>query len=155
MPCPLNSLCAIYHVPLQVIAPGKKLEITLSNQLGPNEGEAEEASATPPLNGFHSPNTTNLHLHGLHVSPAAPADDVETPLEPGNQRAFSYQLPDEHPSGTYWYPLLNPHFRSFPLFSSPGPFFLFLSCSTAASQWLGTRPHPGTIPTATAPVRCR
>ena len=119
MPCPLNSLCAIYHVPLQVIAPGKKLEITLSNQLGPNEGEAEEASATPPLNGFHSPNTTNLHLHGLHVSPAAPADDVETPLEPGNQRAFSYQLPDEHPSGTYWYPLLNPHFRSFPLFSSP------------------------------------
>ena len=46
---------------------------------------------------------TNLHTHGLHVSPQAPADDVLLSIEPGTTYAYSYPLPDDHPAGTFWY----------------------------------------------------
>jgi FtsP/CotA-like multicopper oxidase with cupredoxin domain/peroxiredoxin len=50
--------------------------------------------------------TTNLHTHGLHVSPADPADNVYRCIEPGESHTFVYTLPANHPSGSYWY---HPH----------------------------------------------
>jgi FtsP/CotA-like multicopper oxidase with cupredoxin domain/peroxiredoxin len=49
---------------------------------------------------------TNLHTHGLHVSPNDPADNIFREIEPGEEQTFEYRLPKDHPSGTFWY---HPH----------------------------------------------
>lgn len=49
---------------------------------------------------------TNLHVHGLHVSPQGNSDNVFITVEPGESFDYDYQLPDDHPPGVYWY---HPH----------------------------------------------
>jgi len=49
---------------------------------------------------------TNLHPHGLHVSPNDPADNIFRHIGPGEEQTFEYGLPKDHPSGTFWY---HPH----------------------------------------------
>lgn len=56
------------------------------------------------LNSLAEP--TNLHLHGLHVSPQANGDNVFVTVNPGESFDFEYQLPADHPPGVYWY---HPH----------------------------------------------
>lgn len=46
---------------------------------------------------------TNLHTHGLHVSPRQPADDVLLDIEPGGAFQYRYAIAADHPGGTYWY----------------------------------------------------
>lgn len=49
---------------------------------------------------------TNLHLHGLHVSPSGNGDNVFLTVRPGESFDYDHQLPEDHPPGTYWY---HPH----------------------------------------------
>ena len=49
---------------------------------------------------------TNLHVHGLHVSPQGNGDNVFVTIQPGESFDYDYQLPDDHPPGVYWY---HPH----------------------------------------------
>ncbi|WP_087872567.1 multicopper oxidase family protein [Arthrobacter globiformis] len=49
---------------------------------------------------------TNLHVHGLHVSPAGNGDNVFLSVEPGSSFDYEYRLPRDHPPGVYWY---HPH----------------------------------------------
>ena len=49
---------------------------------------------------------TNLHLHGLHVSPEGRGDNVFVGVQPGATLRYEYVLPDDHPPGVYWY---HPH----------------------------------------------
>ncbi|HSO15256.1 MAG TPA: multicopper oxidase family protein [Arthrobacter sp.] len=49
---------------------------------------------------------TNLHVHGLHVSPQANGDNVFVAVGPGEGFDYSYRLPPDHPPGVYWY---HPH----------------------------------------------
>jgi FtsP/CotA-like multicopper oxidase with cupredoxin domain len=49
---------------------------------------------------------TNLHVHGLHVSPAGNGDNSFVSVEPGGSFDYEYDLPANHPSGTFWY---HPH----------------------------------------------
>ncbi|MDF3313342.1 multicopper oxidase family protein [Rhodococcus sp. T2V] len=67
------------------IRPGDRLRVRLRNRL------------TEP---------TNLHLHGLHVSPAGNGDNPFLRIEPGQDFDYEYQLPDTHLPGVYWY---HPH----------------------------------------------
>lgn len=67
------------------LRPGDRLAIRLRNRL-------EEA--------------TNLHVHGLHVSPEGNGDNPFVTIEPGEHFDYSYQLPPDHPAGSYWY---HPH----------------------------------------------
>lgn len=48
-------------------------------------------------------NVTNMHVHGLHVSPNAPSDDIFLMLRSGEKFNYVYQIPDDHPPGTYFY----------------------------------------------------
>ncbi len=51
--------------------------------------------------------TTNLHTHGLHVSPANNADNIlDVTILPNDQFNFEYTIGADHPSGTFWY---HPH----------------------------------------------
>ena len=49
---------------------------------------------------------TNLHVHGLHVSPEGNGDNIFLAVEPGQTQRYEYRLPDDHPPGVYWY---HPH----------------------------------------------
>ena len=46
---------------------------------------------------------TNIHYHGLHVSPLDLSDNVFRVFEPGQTYESVVVLPPLHPSGTYWY----------------------------------------------------
>jgi FtsP/CotA-like multicopper oxidase with cupredoxin domain len=49
---------------------------------------------------------TNLHVHGLHVSPERNGDNPFVTVEPGATFNYDYQLTPDHPSGMFWY---HPH----------------------------------------------
>lgn len=49
---------------------------------------------------------TNLHVHGLHVSPAGNGDNPFVRIESGADFDYEYRLPGDHPPGVYWY---HPH----------------------------------------------
>lgn len=49
---------------------------------------------------------TNLHTHGLHVSPNRGADDVFITINPGESHTYTYEIPTDHRSSMCWY---HPH----------------------------------------------
>jgi len=51
---------------------------------------------------------TNLHVHGLHVSPLTPGDNVLLEIPAGERFVYEYTIPANHPAGTYFY---HPHFH--------------------------------------------
>ncbi|MEQ9668302.1 multicopper oxidase family protein [Coleofasciculus sp. G2-EDA-02] len=52
------------------------------------------------------PEATNLHYHGLHVSPTGNADNVFLEIPSGEQLTYEFTIPQNHPAGTFWY---HPH----------------------------------------------
>src|SRR5713101_4707759 len=76
--------------------PGDILKIDYVNDL---PRIATEPCAIEPCR-----NMTNLHFHGLEVSPHAPQDDVlEMMAMPGETLRYAVQIPADHPPGLYWY----------------------------------------------------
>ena len=53
---------------------------------------------------------TNLHVHGMHVSPSGNSDNVLLDIKPGATQQYEYKIPLDHPPGTYWY---HPHRHGF------------------------------------------
>ncbi|MEO1209763.1 MAG: multicopper oxidase family protein [Cyanobacteria bacterium J06638_20] len=49
---------------------------------------------------------TNLHYHGLHISPQI--DDVFREVAPGESYTYEFQIPQNHPAITGWY---HPHYH--------------------------------------------
>ncbi len=49
---------------------------------------------------------TNIHYHGLHIPITGNADNVFLKIEPGEKLSYEFQIPANHPSGTFWY---HPH----------------------------------------------
>lgn len=92
-----------FVAPLIEIAPGETVRIPLHNKL---PAEPDCAKGVPNINVPHCFNSTNLHSHGLWVSPAGNSDNVLIALLPGVQFEYEYNIPPDHPSGTFWY---HPH----------------------------------------------
>ncbi|XP_078495917.1 uncharacterized protein LOC144751887 [Ciona intestinalis] len=88
--------------PTWVVNPGDTVHLRVSNLLGPNS-----ANQTGH-NTMHKPNTTNIHVHGLHISPKGISDNVFIEIEPGQTQEYLFNIHSEHPAGTYWY---HPHFH--------------------------------------------
>jgi FtsP/CotA-like multicopper oxidase with cupredoxin domain len=53
---------------------------------------------------------TNLHYHGLHVTPTGNADNPFLEISPGESLTYKFTIPKNHRSGTYWY---HPHHHGF------------------------------------------
>lgn len=49
---------------------------------------------------------TNLHVHGLSVSPAGNSDNPFLSIAPGDSLDYEIRLPANHPTGLFWY---HPH----------------------------------------------
>ncbi|MBN9151148.1 MAG: multicopper oxidase family protein [Cryobacterium sp.] len=71
--------------PTWKVQPGDTVKVSVENQLS---------------------EPTNLHVHGLHVSPSGNSDNVLVSIDPGSSFDYEYQLPEDHPPGVYWY---HPH----------------------------------------------
>jgi FtsP/CotA-like multicopper oxidase with cupredoxin domain len=54
----------------------------------------------------HQFNTTNLHSHGLHVSPSGISDNVMRMMEPVKSYDIEIAIPSDQIPGTNWY---HPH----------------------------------------------
>ena len=84
--------------------PGESIKVTYKNSMPAGGGKC----ATGPCM-----NMTNLHFHGLHVSPNAPQDDVLTMMAmPGESLEYTVDVPRNQPPGLYWYHT-HPHGESF------------------------------------------
>jgi FtsP/CotA-like multicopper oxidase with cupredoxin domain len=79
-------------LPTLRLLPGDILSVTLTNNL----------PAMPAGSAYL--NDTNLHFHGLHVSPNAPGDDsIDMLAMPGQTLNYQFAIPYNHPTGLYWY----------------------------------------------------
>ena len=105
----LRNMYGSIPAPTLRVNVGDKLRIQVINQLPPNPPSSE------PTKHLRYPNSTNLHLHGLHVSPGLVSagvygdyvvDDPQLGVQPGSTRQHEYQIGLDHPPGAYWY---HPH----------------------------------------------
>ncbi|MDH3974207.1 MAG: multicopper oxidase domain-containing protein [Deltaproteobacteria bacterium] len=79
--------------------PGETYVLTFKNLL-------PYAEPSPEHNNLKDPNISNIHTHGLHVSPETPADDVTRLINGGFCGDYVYEVPANHMGGTLWY---HPH----------------------------------------------
>ncbi|MGW5362907.1 multicopper oxidase family protein [Actinopolymorpha pittospori] len=71
-----------YMPPTLRLRPGDRMELAMVNKVRPY---------------------TNLHVHGLHVSPVGHSDNVFVHIHPGQTFHYRYQFPRDLAPGTYWY----------------------------------------------------
>ena len=91
--------------PVLRASPGDQLKITYVNDLPP---KPRKSCVIPPCMDM-----TNLHFHGLEVSPNAPQDDVLDMIAmPGQTLNYRVDIPKDHPPGLYWYHT-HPHGESY------------------------------------------
>src|SRR3984893_138422 len=77
-------------------SPGDVLRITYINDLPAKSPETCAVNSCMDM--------TNLHFHGLAVSPNAPQDDVLGMLAmPGQVLHYLVKIPRDHPPGLFWY----------------------------------------------------
>jgi len=82
--------------PVIRVEPGSVLNVEYKNELAVQS--REDCLGHPCMQ------MTNLHFHGLHVSPNAPQDDVlDMMASPGETLHYSVQVPLQQPPGLYWY----------------------------------------------------
>lgn len=91
---------------------GDELKIRMKNDL---PEESDPSCRENPHRHGNTPacfNLTNLHTHGLHVSPRAPADDVSLIIQPKGEFLYRYPILPRgnsggeramHYPGTFWY----------------------------------------------------
>ena len=94
---------APYVAPTIEVDPGDTVRITLHNKL-PADPSCFEMRQDPDIP--HCFNGTNLHSHGLWVSPTGNSDNVLLSINPGVDFQYEYNIPSDHPAGTFWY---HPH----------------------------------------------
>lgn len=101
------------------------LETTLRLSYGPTDIDGQRATAMTFEGSYPGPtlmaqpgdtlrikfindlaDASNLHTHGLHVSPSGNSDNVFLVIQPGETFDYEIKIPEDHPSGTYWY---HPH----------------------------------------------
>jgi suppressor of ftsI len=82
--------------PVIRVRPGSVLHVEYKNEL--DQQSREDCVGHPCMQ------MSNLHFHGLHVSPNAPQDDVLSMMaSPGETLHYAVQIPSQQPPGLYWY----------------------------------------------------
>lgn len=104
-----NVYNSSYIAPVLEAQRGDKVRIKLINNIGPADIMISK------------PQSTNLHYHGMNISPQEPADNVfvivppaisssdpmpaktQSPYLKGNTYTYEYIIPNDHPQGLHWY----------------------------------------------------
>jgi FtsP/CotA-like multicopper oxidase with cupredoxin domain len=71
-----------FAAPTLIAAPGDLVRVKLVDHLG---------------------QPTNLHFHGLEVSPSGDADNIFISVAPGHTFQYQFRLPGDAATGTFWY----------------------------------------------------
>jgi len=114
----------VVEAPTLRLDPGDLLQLNLTDVIQDNDaskmqmhhGAAEEVCGD---GGTATVSSTNMHFHGMPISPDCHQDDViDTVIQPGSP-AFNYniQIPSDTPPGLYWY---HPHIHGFTEFQVNG-----------------------------------
>jgi FtsP/CotA-like multicopper oxidase with cupredoxin domain len=106
-----------YPGPTFRVRPGDLVQIWLRNKLPPSDPNnvcmaypAAASNIDQFQDCFHGPNYTNIHYHGMHVTPDSTStvvgDDVLLAIAPGDSILYSFRIPTNQSPGTHWY---HPH----------------------------------------------
>ena len=83
--------------PTLIVNPGDSLQIALTNNI--------DLPPNLPV-GSMDPRLSNLHCHGMHVSPLGNSDNPLISMAPGATYNYTMQIPTNHTGGFFWY---HPH----------------------------------------------
>ena len=113
------------QAPTLRVSPGDKLIIHFQNDLPSTSASSAsdnmagmkmtlssaDTGSSDACNGAMSDSATNIHFHGMNVSPLCGQDEVvRTLVQPGQTFDYSVQIPANEPPGLYWY---HPHPHGF------------------------------------------
>ena len=108
----LRRYTGAFPAPTLRVKAGDTIKIRLINHLPPSPSNSSS------LGFLNHQNSTNLHFHGLHVSPKKSivngqeiygdyvVDAPDAGVLPGEERQHVIELPADHPPGIFWY---HPH----------------------------------------------
>lgn len=99
------------------VKPGDTMKITVANHITQPKAGKAAAAACDAAGMDHGAmgmkmkmvappavyDITNLHTHGLHVSPSGNSDNVFLEICPGQSQDYEIRIPADHPAGTFWY----------------------------------------------------
>jgi suppressor of ftsI len=85
--------------PTLYVRPGDMIDLTFRNKIVFDQAGTRPGYGRPPRES----NTTNLHYHGMHVSPTGTADNMLIMVEPNGRQSYLFQIPSDHPAGLFWY----------------------------------------------------
>jgi FtsP/CotA-like multicopper oxidase with cupredoxin domain len=95
---------APYVAPTIEVVPGDTIRMTLHNDLPVDDPSCPKVITN--MDHPHCFNSTNMHSHGLWISPSGNGDNVLLDIKPGVTFQYEYNIPSDHPAGTFWY---HPH----------------------------------------------
>ncbi|WP_157871972.1 multicopper oxidase family protein [Gloeothece verrucosa] len=96
----------IYVAPQVIVSPGDTVRMNLNNLLSQDYTCQDSIAKEKDVNNPHCFNGTNLHTHGLWISPVGNSDNVLVSINPGVKFQYEFNIPLDHPAGTFWY---HPH----------------------------------------------
>ncbi len=79
--------------------PGDTVDLTFTNRIVFDQSDTHPGYGRPPRPGHDS----NLHFHGLHISPLGTADNMLVVVPANGTQRYLFQIPPNHPAGLYWY----------------------------------------------------
>ena len=127
-----NHYCYIYEngkaeveAPTLRLHQGDDLVLEVKDRIESADDSSEmggmDMSGLPTCGDTGTPtlSSTNVHFHGLNVSPHCHSDDVLTTLIQPNTKGFQFniKIPKDEPPGLYWY---HPHVHGFTEFQVNG-----------------------------------
>lgn len=90
--------------------PGPTLRVKAGDTINIQLVNGLEANVPGPwtMNTNHNPNTTNIHVHGMHVDPTGIEDNIFRVVSPGETALTQIHVPKNHPRGLFHY---HPHYH--------------------------------------------
>ena len=122
-----------YSNPPEIVSQDGTLATTITMQAAVQTVAGEDVTFPALYNGLYTPPTlrvqqgdtiqltfrnfgvepTNLHYHGLAVTPQDNGDNVFLSFDPGESHAYDFPIPANHASGLFWYhPHLDPYLNT-------------------------------------------
>lgn len=100
------SYNSMFPNPTLVVEPGDTIRFNILDKRLPISQLQNTSKSFDPTDPV--PVNSNIHYHGVLVSPAGQADNVYRTFLPGNKYLSEINIPDNHDKGINWY---HPHFH--------------------------------------------
>jgi FtsP/CotA-like multicopper oxidase with cupredoxin domain len=89
-----------YPGPTLAVRAGDMVDLTFRNRIMLGESSAKPGYGRPPR---PDDTVTNVHYHGLHVTPVGSGDNMTVMTDAGRTHRYRFQIPATHPAGLFWY----------------------------------------------------